>query len=64
MGLRILTSLGKPFGELRHLGKSLSLGGRQLGGRFSLVTILCAVVISWLVGVVCVVWIVSQGIIS
>uniref|UniRef100_A0A2N9FBT2 Uncharacterized protein n=1 Tax=Fagus sylvatica TaxID=28930 RepID=A0A2N9FBT2_FAGSY len=64
MELRILNSLGKPFGELRRQDESLSLGGRQLGGRFSLVTILCAVVIPRLDGVVCAKWMVRWGIIS
>ena len=52
----MLNSLGKPFGELKLLDESLFLCGLQLGGRFSLVTILCGVVILWLVGVVCAEW--------
>uniref|UniRef100_A0A2N9FRF0 ABC transporter domain-containing protein n=2 Tax=Fagus sylvatica TaxID=28930 RepID=A0A2N9FRF0_FAGSY len=63
MVLRISNSIGKPFGELRRQDEFLSLGGRQLGGRFLLVTILCVVVTPWLVGVVCVVWMGRRGVI-
>ena len=60
----MLNSLGKPFGELKLLDESLFLCGLQLGGRFSLVTILCIAAIPWLGGVVCVEWMGNLGIIS
>ena len=56
MELRLFLFLGKPFRELRLQDGSLFLCGLLHGGGFSLVTILCAVVTLWLVGVVCAEW--------